>query len=81
MKQQKTLLTLALLASAVVNGTAQASLVARGTDMVYDDVNNITWASDANLFATQAASNSNLVSEIIAGNGGVIYDTPNLSYA
>ena len=55
----------------------QAALVARGTDMVYDDVNNITWAADANLFKTQAASNPNLVSQIIAANGGVIHDTPN----
>ena len=57
--------------------TAQAALVARGTDMVYDTVNNITWAADANLFKTQAASNPNLVSQIIAANGGVIHDTPN----
>ena len=57
--------------------TTHAALVARGTDMVYDDVNNITWASDANLFQTQAASNPNLVSQIIAANGGVIHDTPN----
>ena len=55
----------------------QAALVARGTDMVYDTVNNITWAADANLFKTQADSNSNLVSEIIAANGGVIHDAPN----
>ena len=77
MKQQKTLFAIALLASAVVNGTAQASLVARNGGMVYDDVNNITWAADANLFQTQAASNPNLVNEIIAANGGVIYDTAN----
>ena len=57
--------------------TVQAALVARGTDMVYDTVNNITWAADANLFQTQAASNPNLVSQIIAANGGVIHDTPN----
>ena len=46
--------------------------------MVYDTVNNITWAADANLFKTQAASNPNLVSQIIAANGGVIHDTPNV---
>ncbi len=56
---------------------AHASLIARVGGMVYDDVNNITWATNANLFATQAAGNSNLVSEIIAANGGVIHDTPN----
>ncbi len=58
-------------------GTSQASLVARAGGMVYDDVHNITWAADANLFQTQVASNPNLVSQIIAGNGGVIHDTPN----
>ena len=47
---------------------AQASLVARGNGMVYDDVNKITWASDANLFQTQAAGNANLVNDIIAVN-------------
>ena len=55
----------------------QAALVARGTDMVYDTVNNITWAADANLFQTQAASNPNLISQIISANGGVIHETPN----
>ena len=72
----KNLLLLALMGFSLTS-TVQAALIARGTDMVYDDVNNITWASDANLFQTQAASNPNLVSEIIAANGGVIHDTPN----
>ena len=65
------------LLSLLLSSGVQAALIARGTDMVYDDVNNITWASDANLFKTQATSNHNLVSEIIAANGGVIHDTPN----
>ena len=72
----KNLLLLALMGFSLTS-TAEASLVARAGGMVYDDVNNITWASDANLFKTQAASNPNLVSEIIAANGGVIHDTPN----
>ena len=72
----KNLLLLALMGFSLTS-TVQAALIARGTDMVYDDVNNITWASDANLFKTQAAGNANLVSEIIAANGGVIHDTPN----
>ena len=72
----KLLTTTAVLALSLSSG-AQASLVARAGGMVYDDVNKITWASDANLFQTQAASNANLVSEIIAANGGVINDTPN----
>ncbi len=61
----------------IASAGAHASLIARVGGMVYDDVNNITWAADANLFATQAAGNSNLVSEIIAANGGVIHDIPN----
>ena len=61
-----------------VSTGANAALIARDGGMVYDDVNNITWAADANLFQTQADSNPNLVSEIIAANGGVIHDTPNL---
>ena len=69
--------TVVLLAGLGFTGTSQASLVARAGGMVYDNVNNITWAADANLFKTQAASNPNLVNEIIAGNGGVIHDTPN----
>ena len=69
--------TVVLLAGLHFTGTSQASLVARTGGMVYDDVNNITWASDANLFQTQAAGNANLVTEIIAGNGGIILNTPN----
>lgn len=70
--------TVVLLAGLGFTGTSQAALIARTGGMVYDNVNNITWAADANLFKTQAASNTNLVSEIIAGNGGVIHDTANV---
>ena len=69
----KFLTTAAVLAFSLSTG-AQASLVAL---MVYDTTNKITWAGDANLFKTQAAGNANLVSEIIAANGGVIHDTAN----
>ena len=47
----KFLTTAAVLAFSLSTG-AQASLVARGGGMVYDDVNNITWAADANLAQT-----------------------------
>ena len=67
----------ALLAGLGFTGASQASLVARAGGMVYDTVYKITWTADANLFKTQAAGNANLVSEIIAGNGGIILDTPN----
>lgn len=52
MKHQKTLLSLALLASSAVTGTAHASLVDRGNGLIYDDVSNITWSADANLLST-----------------------------
>ncbi len=77
MKHKKIALALALLVSSLATGTAHASLVARTGGMVYDDVNNITWAADANLFQTQAAGNINLVSQIITANFGVINDTAN----
>jgi len=76
MNMNKTLLTTIVLAFSLSTGV-QASLEARTGGIVYDTVNNISWASDANLFKTQAASNANLVSEIIAANGGVINDTAN----
>ena len=47
----KFLTTAAVLALSLSTG-AQASLVARTGGMVYDDVNNITWAADANLAKT-----------------------------
>ena len=65
-----------ILGLSISNG-ANASLIARASGMVYDDVHNITWAADANLFRTQADRNPNLVTEIIAANGGVIHDTGN----
>ena len=66
-----------LLAGLGFTGSSQAALNARAGGMVYDDVSNLTWSADANLFKAQADSNLNLVSGIIATNGGVIYDTPN----
>ena len=54
MKPQKTLLTLALLASAAVTGTAQASLVDRGNGLLYDNVLNVTWLQDANYAKTSS---------------------------
>ena len=58
MKPQKTLLALALLASAAVTGTgtAQASLVDRGNGLLYDNVLNVTWLQDANYAKTSGAS-------------------------
>ena len=61
MKHQKTLLALALLASATVTGTAHASLVDRGNGMLYDNVLNITWLQDANYAKTSGASATGLM--------------------
>ena len=49
----KFLTTAAVLAISLSTG-AQASLVARTGGMVYDTVNNITWAADANLAQTSS---------------------------
>ncbi len=62
---------------------ANASLVSTDGGLgVYDTTNNVTWTSNANLFATQAASYSGgadaFVSAVIADSGGVIHDTPNV---
>ena len=72
-----TILVVALLLSS----NAQAALIpVAGGLGVYDDVNNVTWASDGNLFATQAASYSGgysaFVAAVISASGGVIHDTP-----
>ncbi len=52
MKQQKTLLALALIASAAVSGTAQASLFDRGNGLIYDTDLNVNWLANANLAAS-----------------------------
>jgi hypothetical protein len=79
MKQQNTLLALALLAGAAVTSNAQAALFDRGNGLIYDNVTNITIVNNLNLFQTQAAGNVNLISQIIAANNGVIHDTPSYS--
>ena len=55
---------------------AVASLVSSGPGLVYDSVANVTWSSDANLFATMSASNPNLVNQIIAAVP-TVHDTIN----
>lgn len=66
----------------LLSAGAQAELVSVAGGLgVYDTVNNVTWASDANLMKTQAASYaggaSAYVAAVIAASGGVISDTPN----
>jgi hypothetical protein len=50
---------------------------------VYDSTNNVTWTSNTNLMATQAANYSGgsaaFVNAIIADSGGVIHETPNVA--
>jgi hypothetical protein len=78
MKQQKTLLALALIAGATVASTAQASLFDRGNGLIYDDVTNITWSADGNLLSTLETSMGflNVVNAIIAASPS-INDTAN----
>ena len=69
-------------AASLMGLNAQAALIPIAGGLgVYDDVNNVTWAADGNLFATQAASYSGgasaYVAAVIAASGGVIQDTPN----
>ncbi len=49
MKPTKSLLALALLASATTTGTAQASLFDRGNGLIYDSTQNITWTANSNI--------------------------------
>jgi hypothetical protein len=61
---------------------AQAGLVTTDGGLgVYDTTNNVTWTSNANLFATQEANYiggaAAFVSAVIADSGGIIHDTPN----
>lgn len=66
--------TLALLLAA---GSADAALLSRANGtMVYDDIANLTWIADTNLFKTLAASNPNLVAQTVAAVP-VVHDTPN----
>ncbi len=55
---------------------AQASLMSVGTGLVYDNVANVTWSSDANLLGTMEAANPNLISQIITAVP-TVHDTPN----
>jgi hypothetical protein len=67
--------------ASLVAVNAHAALISSDGGLgVYDATNNVTWTSDANLMATQAASYSGgpaaFVTAVIADSGGVIHDTP-----
>jgi hypothetical protein len=51
-------LIFALLSGLALSGAAQATLINRGSGLIYDDVLNITWLQDANYAATQYANSS-----------------------
>jgi hypothetical protein len=65
MNHQKNLMAIALVASVTIAGTVQAALTTNGNGLIYDNVSNITFNSDANLFKTQATSDTNLINTII----------------
>lgn len=72
MKLLKHGLPVLLLAAGVgFTSTASAALQTPVNGMIYDSTQNITWVQDANLFKTQAASNPNLVNEIISAVGSI----------
>jgi hypothetical protein len=73
---------LAAAALVALSGGAQAALIARAGDMVYDDVLNITWLSDWNHAKTQWESSGGTIgdadgrmiwSDAVAWAGGLVY--------
>jgi hypothetical protein len=71
MNHQKNLMAIALIASFTMAGTAQAALSTNGNGLIYDNVSNITFTSDANLFKTQLTSVASLVNTIISDTATV----------
>lgn len=49
-----------------LSSQSQGALFDRGNGLIYDDVLNVTWTQDANLFATIAAASPGVVSQIVA---------------
>ncbi|MDD2661515.1 MAG: PEP-CTERM sorting domain-containing protein [Methylococcales bacterium] len=79
MKLNKTSYAVALLSAASLNAHAVLTTVDNGLG-VYSSVSNVTWTSDANLLGTMETQqgSSTVINAIIAANGGVIHDTPNI---
>ncbi|QKE39819.1 DUF1566 domain-containing protein [Ferrovum myxofaciens] len=68
---------MALVAAGLLSvNAAQASLISDGPGLVYDNVANVTWSSNGNLFATMYATDPNLINQIIAV-APTVHDTPN----
>jgi len=76
------LVALATAVGLLLSVSVRAELVSTAGGLgVYDTVNNVTWTSDGNLFATLANSYSDgpdaFVAAVIAASDGVIHDMPN----
>jgi len=74
---------LATAVALLLSVSVRAELVSTAGGLgVYDTVNNVTWASDFNLMATQAANYPGgfdaFVATIITTSGGVIYGAPTM---
>ena len=57
-----------LLAGLGISGAAQATLINNGGGLIYDNVANVSWASDANTFSTMASTISNSLSSLPLSN-------------
>ena len=80
MKPKKMLTSLAAVTTALFSMNSQANLISAGSGLVYDNVANVTWSSDANLFGTMLAGNANLVNQILAV-APTVSNTPNTYYS
>ncbi|HRX69609.1 MAG: DUF1566 domain-containing protein [Candidatus Competibacteraceae bacterium] len=63
---KRTLSVLAFTAALGFSGAANALLFDRGNGLIYDDVLDITWLADANLFKTQYDADNTVVNQIIS---------------
>src|SRR5216117_2146117 len=66
MAMKKLIVSLVWSWSLLAGSTANAQLVDVGNGLVNHPAANMTWVADANLFATLASANPNLVSNIVA---------------
>jgi len=71
MQRKQILTALSFAVGAGFGSASEAALYDRGNGLVYDDVLNVTWAQDGNLFKTLAKNTPNLVNNIIANAGGL----------
>lgn len=80
MQTKRVLAALSLVAWVSFGSVSEAALYDRGNGLVYDNVLNLTWSKDANLFQTLSVTSGNLdgfVQKIINANNGVVANAPN----